>query len=232
MVRTAPLQTTRITDAGLPHTPELRRPFTEGKEKMMTPKQRRAQQTAMQSAAAAPRKSWLGKFTPLNGIQSAWIKSLLSVWGEGVRGGIAPLKPRAQACWKFQKSMHWSDAALERFTEALNQARKEGRKGQQALNRAHAILWPAPPVSAIDNAMRDDDVNFVEQAVLRAFTPDDPVYVIGTSYYTTRRKISDITRDLQQMAPWLTSEKARERVKWCIQIFRAKVYLSIKNDTK
>ena len=199
---------------------------------MMTPKQRRAQQTAMQSAAAAPRKSWLGKFTPLNNIQSAWVKSLLAVWGEGVRGGTAPRKPRAQACWCFQKKMQWSDAALERFTEALTQARNEGCKGQQALNRAHDILWPAQPVSTIDTAMRDDDVDFVEQAVLRAFTPDDPVYVIGTSYYTTRRKISDITRELQKMAPWLTPEMARERVKWCLQIFRAKVYLSIKNDTK
>ncbi|MDI3359760.1 hypothetical protein QQF21_17150 [Lelliottia sp. V89_10] len=198
----------------------------------MTPKQRRAQQTAMETAAAAPRKSWLGRFTPLSGIQSAWIKSLLTVWGDSMRGGTAPRMPKGHACWRTLKGMQWSDAALERFTAALNQAREEGCRGEHALTRAHAILWPAPPVSAIDTAIRDDDVDFVEQAVLRAFTPNDPVYVIGTSYYTTRKKISDLTRDLQQMAPWLTPGEARKRVRWCVEIFRAKVYLSVKNHSE
>lgn len=198
----------------------------------MTPRQRRAQQTALEKAAAAPRKSWLGRFTPLNRIQSAWIKSLLTVWGEGMRGGTAPRMPKGHACWRTLKGMRWSDAALERFTAALNQARNEGYRGEHVLARAHAILWPTQPVSAIDTAMKDDDVDFVEQAVLRAFTSDDPVYVIGTSYYTTRKKISDLTRDLQQMAPWLTPGEARKRVRWCMEIFRAKVYLSVKKQTE
>lgn len=198
----------------------------------MTPRQLRAQQTALEKAAAAPRKSWLGKFTPLTAIQSAWIKSLLTVWGEGMRGGTAPRMPKGHACWRTLKGVRWSDAALERFTAALTQARDEGLRGEQALNRAHAILWPAPASSVINTAIHDDDVDFVEQAVLHAFTTDDPVYVIGTSYYTTRKKISDLTRDLQQIAPWLTPQQARERVKWCLQIFRAKVFISAKNQSE
>lgn len=196
----------------------------------MTPRQRRAQQTALEHAAAAPRKSWLGKFTPLNGVQSAWIKSLLSVWGEGMRGGTAPRMPRNHSCWRMLKGMRWSDKALERFTAAITQAREEGFRGEQALNRAHAILWPQQPVSMIDNAAHDDDVDFVEQCVLKAFDVNDPVYIVGMSYYTTRKKISDITRELQKIAPWLTPEKARERVKWCLQIFRAKTFLSARSD--
>lgn len=62
--------------------------------------------------------------------------------------------------------------------------------------------------------------------MLLALDVNDPVYVVGLQYYTTRKKISDITRELLAIAPWLTPEKARERVKWCLQIFRAKVYLS------
>lgn len=199
---------------------------------MLTHNQKRAQQGAMAVAAAAPRKSYLGRFTPLTGIQSAWIKSLLTVWGESMRGGTAPRKPRAQACWRFSKGQRWSDAALERFTAALNQAREEGHRGQQAMNRAHAILWPAPAVSVIDTALENDDVDFVEHCVLQAFDINDPVYVIGRSYYTTRKKISDLTRDLQQIAPWLTPGEARKRVRWCVEIFRAKVYLSAKKQSE
>lgn len=155
---------------------------------MLTLKKRREQQKALETAAAAPRKSYLGRFTPLNGIQSAWIKSLLTVWGESMRGGTAPRRPTGHACWRFQKGMQWSDAALERFTVAITQAREEGFRGQQALNRAHAILWPSPASSVIDTAIQNDDADFVEQCVLQAFESNDPVYVIGNNYYTTRKK--------------------------------------------
>jgi hypothetical protein len=198
----------------------------------MTPRQRRAQQTALERAAAAPRKSWLGKFTPLTRIQSAWIKSLLTAWGEGVRGGTAPRLPKGHACWRMLKGARWSDKALEKFTAAITQARKEGLRGEDALKRAHTILWPREPRSVIDAALQKDDVDFVEQCVLLAFDQADPVYIVGVTYYTTRKKISDITRDLKMIAPWLTDRAARERVGWCLKIFRAKIFLIVRNEMK
>lgn len=195
---------------------------------MITSRQRRVENKAHAAAAATPRKSYLGRFTPLTAVQSAWIKSLLAVWGEGMRGGTAPQMPREHACWGMLRGARWSDKALQRFTVALNQARDEGYRGEHALNRAHAILWPKTPVNVIDTTLHNDDVDFVEQAVLAAFETDDPVCVIGKSYYTTRKKIADITRDLRKIAPWLTERAARERVGWCLQIFRAKIFLMAK----
>jgi hypothetical protein len=61
---------------------------------------------------------------------------------------------------------------------------------------------------------------------LLALDLNDPVYLVGLQYYTTRKKISDITRELQVIAPWLTVDEARKRVRWCLEIFRAKVFLS------
>lgn len=193
----------------------------------MTPRQRRQYNAGLQTVAAAPRKSWLGRFTPLSGIQSPWIKSLLTVWGEGMRGSPSPRKPTSHSCWRGLRAERWSDKAMERFTAAIEQARSEGFRGQQALNRAHAILWPQPTTSAIDSAMREDDVKFMEKCVLSAFETGDPVYLVGVNYYTTRKKISDITRELQLVAPWLTDSEARKRMRWCLEIFRAKVFLSV-----
>ena len=134
--------------------------------------------------------------------------------------------PRSHACWNIIKGGSWSEKALERFTAALNQARSEGFKGQHIMNRAHAILWPKAPPSIIDQAMRNDDADFVEHSVLLALDTNDPVYLVGVQYYTTRKKISDITRELQSIAPWLSDCEARRRVRWCLDIFRAKVFLS------
>lgn len=139
----------------------------------MTPRQRRLHRAGLETVAAAPRKSWLGRFTPLNGIQSAWIKSLLTVWGEGMRGGAAPRKPSGHSCWRGMKGDHWSDKALERFTAAIEQARSEGYRGRQALSRAHALLWPKPATVAIDAAITEDDVEFVERCVLAILETGD-----------------------------------------------------------
>lgn len=192
----------------------------------MTPRQRRQYFEGLGKTAMAPRKSWLGKSVLLNDVQSGWIKSLLTVWGECVRGGTAPAKPCGHSCWQVIRGQNWSDKALERFTAALNQAREEGYRGEQAMRRARSILWPEPAASVIDEAMTIDDAEFMEDVVLQAFDLKDPVYIVGRQYYTTRKKISDITRDLQNLAPWLTDNEARKRVRWCLEIFRAKVFLS------
>ncbi len=194
----------------------------------MTPRQKRQYFEGLGKTAMAPRKSWLGKSILLTDVQSGWIKSLLTVWGECVRDGTAPAKPCGHSCWQVIRGKNWSDKALERFTAALNQAREEGYRGEQAMRRARSILWPEPPSSLIDEAISSDDAEFMEDVVLQAFDLKDPVYIVGRQYYTTRKKISDITRDLQSLAPWLTDNEARKRVRWCLEIFRAKVFLSTK----
>ncbi|VTN15488.1 Uncharacterised protein [Raoultella terrigena] len=68
--------------------------------------------------------------------------------------------------------------------------------------------------------------------MLQTFKTDDPIYLVGMQFYTTRNKISDITRDLQLVAPWLTNGEARKRVRWCLEIFRAKVFLAVRQKMK
>lgn len=198
----------------------------------MTPQQRRKNTNALNEVAGATHKRYLGKSVLLTGIQSGWIKSLLTIWGESMRGGTAPRTPKGHSCWRGLRGKGWSDKALERFTEVLKQAREEGCRGPQVLNRAKAILWPKPEHSAIDKAIDNDDADFVEQCVLEAFDPHDPVYIVGVGYYTTRKKISDISRELQQVAPWLSADDARRRVRWCLEIFQAKAFLMARSQLK
>ncbi|MCT9843316.1 hypothetical protein G7090_09045 [Leclercia sp. 29361] len=200
----------------------------------MTPRQRRIHIEGLGKAAAAPRKSYLGKFTPLKSVQSAWIKSLLTVWGECVGG-----KTRAQyrlenfsQFWSEVKQSEWSDTQLSRITEALGQAREEGFRGVQAALRARSILWPVTLSALIEESERRDDADFIEQIMLNTFDLHDPVYLVGRQFYTTRKKMSDITRELQHVAPWLTDGEARKRVRWCLEIFQAKVFLTVCRQMK
>ena len=150
----------------------------------MTPRQRRIHIEGLGKAAAAPRKSYLGKFTPLKSIQSAWIKSLLTVWGEWV-GGKTRAQYRLENCsqfWSEVKQSEWSDTQLSRITEALGQAREEGFRGVQAALRARSILWPVTLSELIEESERRDDADFIEQVMLSTFDQHDPVYVVGLQF--------------------------------------------------
>ncbi|WP_312773120.1 hypothetical protein [Atlantibacter hermannii] len=197
----------------------------------MTPRQRRQHYAGLGIVATAPRKSYLGKFTPLTTIQSAWIASLLTVWGECV-GGRTRAQYRLENCrqfWTHAKEAEWSDTQLSRITAAIEQARKEGFKGAQSVARAKTLLWGQLSVrEMIEETERRDDADFIEAVMLQTFKSDDPVYLVGMQFYTTRNKISDVARELQSVAPWLTNGEARKRVRWCIEIFRAKTFLAVR----
>jgi hypothetical protein len=68
--------------------------------------------------------------------------------------------------------------------------------------RAKTLLWGGLSLKdMIAEAERRDDADFIEEVILKAFKNDDPVYMVGMQFYTTRNKISDIARDLQSVAP-------------------------------
>ena len=200
---------------------------------MMTLRQKRLHEAGLTTVASAPRRSWLGRFTPLTRVQTGWVTSLLTIWGQSFGGNTREQHRLANNSRFFEKvkATDWTDAELERITEAMMQARKEGYSGIAAFARAKAILWPISVTEMINQAERDEDAAFIEQVMLNTFKPEDPVYLVGIQFYTTRKKISDISRDLMRVAPWLTEWEARKRVRWCLEIFRAKTFLAIRRES-
>ncbi|HHA2246051.1 TPA: hypothetical protein ACOEHG_000878 [Enterobacter ludwigii] len=200
----------------------------------MTPRQRRQHTAALEKAASAPRKSWLGKYHPLTSIQSAWAKSLLSVWGE-CYGGRTSEQARLNGggFWTDLQGDEWSDEAAKRITDTIKGLRKIGYRGEDLLKMAKGILWPKPTlVDAINDQMKRDDGDFVEKCILAALKSDDPVYVVGVNYYAGRKRISDIGRYLQSVAPWLSRQQAEDRARWCVSHFNSAVFLSMRAALK
>ncbi|MEL6029440.1 hypothetical protein RQL66_011430 [Citrobacter freundii] len=52
--------------------------------------------------------------------------------------------------------------------------RDEGFKGELALKRAHAILWPKHLPASSTKQATNDDADFMERCVLEAFETTDP----------------------------------------------------------
>ena len=66
----------------------------------------------------------------------------------------------------------------------------------------------------IDTAISNDDAEFMEKCVLDAFEVTDPIYIVGMSYYTTRKNIRHNQRASKAgaLADGGPVERAREMV--------------------
>lgn len=199
---------------------------------MMTPNQKRQlKNNAWSAAAAAPRKSYLGKLKRLNEVQAGWIKSLLSVWGECVGGSTAGhLTGGGGSFWGCIIHEDWNDDQAQKITRVLNELRKAGYKGEELIAMAKTIIWPKESLAdMIANAKEADDATFVESVILKAFKKDNPVYILGLDYYTTTKTVTDMGRYMRHYhAPHLTRIQSEDRVRWCIELFNYAAFVAIR----
>ncbi|QHD95034.1 hypothetical protein GSM99_11230 [Proteus terrae subsp. cibarius] len=76
-----------------------------------------------------------------------------------------------------------------------------------------------------------DEADFVEKAILKAFDKSNPVYVVATDYYLGRNTMQTLANYIQQqIAPWLTTKQCIDRVRWCITLFNAKLYMVLQDE--
>lgn len=92
----------------------------------MTPMQRRRQNAAMSEVAVATHKRYLGRPELLTGIQSAWIKSLLTVWG---KASEEPLSPASLQRIRAGGPSKGSDGQTKHLSVSLLRLNRQGVRG-------------------------------------------------------------------------------------------------------
>ncbi|WP_158784129.1 hypothetical protein [Pantoea sp. BAV 3049] len=186
--------------------------------------------SAWETVAKAPRKSWLGKVKRLTPMQERWVKAILGVWADEFGGAYYTGGNDGCGIWRFVSG--WSAEESDKFTKVLEGLRKIGYQGQELLIKAQAIIWPKRTISDMLNRANDEDeADFVEKAILKAWSKDNPVYVIACKYYVDRNTVQELANYMQyQVAPWLTNKQCADRVRWCISLFDAKVYFVLHEE--
>ncbi|MGK5747063.1 hypothetical protein ACSNKN_19320, partial [Proteus mirabilis] len=98
--------------------------------------------------------------------------------------------------------------------------------------KAKSILFPKQSLSNMFQRANDvDEADFVEKAILKAFDKSNPVYVVATDYYLGRNTMQTLANYIQQqIAPWLTTKQCIDRVRWCIALFNAKLYMVLQDE--
>lgn len=199
----------------------------------LTPSKRREiKHHAWATVAAAPRKSYLGRYRRLTKIQSMWIKSLLLTWGDMYGGNVdGKLSCRGgSGLWSQIMPEVWSDERAGEIVNVMAQLRKLGYRGEEQLQKAKEILWPKQSLkNMLLVAEINEECDFMERAVLAAMKANNPAYTLGKKYYAGRRTVTELGVYMQNhYAPWLTRKQAEDRVRWCLELFDSAVYCAVR----
>ena len=164
-------------------------------------------QNAWVTLAAAPRRSYLGKYRRLTPSQSRWVRSLLNHWGGMYGGSGTEHLSGGGGMWSMILT-GWTGEQQERIATVLSGLRKIGYTGDALFEQAKAIIWPKKSLSdLIGNAGDQED------------------------YYTWRKTINDMARWMQYYyAPFLTEKQCIDRVRWCIELFNSAVFFTLKDE--
>lgn len=188
-------------------------------------------QNAWVTLAAAPRRSYLGKYRRLTPSQSRWVRSLLNHWGGMYGGSGTEHLSGGGGMWSMILT-GWTGEQQERIATVLSGLRKIGYTGDALFEQAKAIIWPKKSLSdLIGNAGDQEEAAFMEAIILKSFKTGNPVYEIGKDYYTWGKTINDMARWMQYYyAPFLTEKQCIDRVRWCIELFNSAVFFTLKDE--
>ncbi|ELX9578597.1 hypothetical protein SLJ66_001966 [Escherichia coli] len=158
------------------------------------------------------------------------MRAIIGVWADEVGGDEYHGSRCAGGIWKFVTG--WSGEETERFIDVFERLRKIGYTGEQLLIKAQGILWPKRSLSSmLQRANDENEADFVEKAILKSFQKDNPIYQIACKYYLDRNTVQELANYMEQrISPWLTNKQCADRVRWCIDLFNAKVYLVLQDE--
>ena len=183
---------------------------------------------AWQEVAKAPRKSYLGRVGNITPSQKRWVSAVLSMWGDELGGSCAPIGC-TNIIGRLMVRTEWSENKGKSITATVNELYKLGYRGEELFKKAREIIIPKTSFrDLLKRAEERQEAEFIDSVIAKTFDKDNPVRVVAKMYYCNKRAISDITNYLASVGGVLmTEEQARWRVRWCLDIFNAKIYKAI-----
>lgn len=181
--------------------------------------------------AKAPRKSYLLRVVRITPVQTRWTQAILNMWGNEMGGRVGP-DSKCGVIGRLMVRDCGDGKTTEELVKLVNELYGLGYTGKALMAKATEILKPKKTVrSLIERSMDMDEAAFVDSVVSVMFKPSDPIRAVAIKYYCDNNSIQDIADYLATVGGVLMTEKmARDRVRWCLDLFNAKMYRSLKAE--
>ncbi len=167
----------------------------------------------------------------INTSQRAWIRHLLTVWGdhysgdEGERGEINLLGRLMMRC-------EWSDQQAKQIEKVYTRLHCEGLRGEELLRKARDLLLPGSSTgNIIALAKESDDAAFIESVMVKTFGRENPIRYVARLRYCKCKSAQNLIRALS-FHTGITSKGARNRMEWAESMLEGELFYAVQREMK
>ncbi|QII37872.1 hypothetical protein G3M83_09260 [Rouxiella badensis] len=165
----------------------------------------------------------------INTSQRAWIRHLLTVWGdhysgeEGERGEINLLGRLMMRC-------EWIEQQAKQIEKVYTRLHCEGLRGDELLREAKNLLLPNTSAgNIIALAKESDDAAFIEAVIVKTFGRENPIRYVARLRYCRRKSAQNLMRALSYHTG-ITSKEARNRMEWAERMLEGELFYAVNRE--
>jgi len=132
----------------------------------------------------------------INISQQAWIRHLLSVWGDHLSGDEYE-RGQVNVIGRLMMRCEWSEQKGRQIEKVVSELHCEGYRGEELLRKARDILVPQSSTgNIIALAKESDDAAFIESVLVKTFGRDNPIRSVARLRYCKCKSAQNIASSL------------------------------------
>ncbi|MGQ3902984.1 hypothetical protein [Mixta calida] len=165
----------------------------------------------------------------INRSQQAWIRHLLTVWGDHL-GGEDYDRGEVNVIGRLMMRCEWSEQKGKQIEKIVSQLHCEGLRGEELFRKARDLLIPqSSTANIIALAKESDDAAFVESVMVKTFGKDNPIRNVARLRYCKRKSAQNISSCLIYYTG-ISGKEARNRIEWAMNILEGEMFYAIKRE--
>ena len=180
-------------------------------------------------SAAEMRRLFGNGWKTINRSQQAWVRHLLTVWGDHL-GGEDYDRGEVNVIGRLMMRCEWSEQKGKQIEKIVSQLHCEGLRGEELFRKARDLLMPqTSTANIIALAKESDDAAFVESVLVKTFGKDNPLRNVARLRYCKRKSAQNIGSCLIYYTR-ITPKEARNRLEWAMDIIEGEMFYAIKRE--
>jgi hypothetical protein len=165
----------------------------------------------------------------INRSQQAWIRNLLTVWGDHLSGDEYE-RGEINVLGRLMMRCEWSEQKARQIERVVTELHCEGYRGEELLRKARDILVPQSSAgNIIALAKESDDAAFMESVIVKTFGRDNPIRSVARLRYCKCKSAQNIAQSLIYFTG-VTPKEARNRMEWAQDILEGELYYAVKRE--
>lgn len=165
----------------------------------------------------------------INRSQQAWIRNLLTVWGDHLSGDEYE-RGEINVLGRLMIRCEWSEQKAKQIEKVVTELHCEGYRGEELLRKARDILVPQSSAgNIIALAKESDDAAFMESVIVKTFGRDNPIRSVARLRYCKCKSAQNLAHSLIYFTG-ITPKEARNRMEWSQDILEGELYYAVKRE--